>query len=175
VFRVRALYYTKTLITNECTKSFFICCNTLLHGSTLLVHLQGELSVVITLRLHYTVERECAVDCVLRCFWRREFSVVSACTLPDDDPAGSKHVGVCYNRWKKLFVHSLVISVFCNCKMLLRELGSDGRFGTEVVWKLKWKDTLAQRAWQFYRPTLHRLSRLYVTSNKPCPPACPCY
>jgi hypothetical protein len=70
----------KTLITNKCTKSFFIYCNTLLHVLTLLGHLQGELSVVVTLRLHYTVEWECAVDCVLRCFWRRELSAVSACT-----------------------------------------------------------------------------------------------
>jgi hypothetical protein len=62
-------------------ESFFINCNTLLHVSTLLGHLQGELSVVVTVRLHYTVERECAVDCVLRCFWRRELSVVSACTM----------------------------------------------------------------------------------------------
>jgi exonuclease I len=46
-------------------KEFFINCNTLLHVSTLLGHLQGELSVVVTLRLHFTVERECAVDCVL--------------------------------------------------------------------------------------------------------------
>jgi hypothetical protein len=36
----------KTLITNKCTKGFFINCNTLLHVSTLLGHLQGELSVV---------------------------------------------------------------------------------------------------------------------------------
>jgi hypothetical protein len=69
----------KTLITNKWTTSFFINCNTLLHVSTLLGHLQGELSVVITLRLHFTVERECAVDCVLRCFWRHELSVVPAC------------------------------------------------------------------------------------------------
>jgi hypothetical protein len=35
--------------------------------------------------------------------------------LPEDDPAGSKHVGVCYNlREKKLFVHLLVINVFCS-------------------------------------------------------------
>jgi hypothetical protein len=61
----------KTLITNKCTKSFFINCNRLLHVSTLLGHLQRELSVVVTLRLHFTVERECAVHCVLRCFWSR--------------------------------------------------------------------------------------------------------
>jgi hypothetical protein len=39
----------KTLNTNECTKSFFVNYNTLLHVSTLLGHLQGETSVVITL------------------------------------------------------------------------------------------------------------------------------
>jgi hypothetical protein len=54
-------------------ESFIIVCNTLLHVWTLLGHLQGELSVVVvTLRLHFIVECECAVDCVLRCFWRRE-------------------------------------------------------------------------------------------------------
>jgi hypothetical protein len=67
VFHVRALKYTKTLITNRCTKSFFINCNTLLYVSTLLGHPQGELSLVVTLRLHFIFERECAVDCVLRC------------------------------------------------------------------------------------------------------------
>jgi hypothetical protein len=124
----------KTLIINKCTKSFFINCNTLLHVSTLLDHLQGELFVIVTLRLHFTVEWECAVDCVLRCFWRRELSAVPACRpgpqssrlqytvnstfslnckvqpycndnkkiLPEDDPAGLKHVGVCYNWWKNL-------------------------------------------------------------------------
>jgi hypothetical protein len=65
VFHVRAPYYTKTLITNKCTKSFIINRNTLLHVSTLLGHLQGELSVAVTLGLHFTVEWECAADCVL--------------------------------------------------------------------------------------------------------------
>jgi hypothetical protein len=55
-------------------ESFIINCNTLLHVSTLLGHLQGELFVTVTLRLHYIVEFECAVDCVLRRFWRRELS-----------------------------------------------------------------------------------------------------
>jgi hypothetical protein len=63
-------------------ESFIINCNTLLHVSALPGHLQGELFVTVTLGLHYTVERECAVDCVLRCFWRRELSAVSACTPP---------------------------------------------------------------------------------------------
>jgi hypothetical protein len=51
-------------------ESFIINCNTLLHVSTLLGHLQGELFVIVTLGLHFIVECECAVDCVLRCFWR---------------------------------------------------------------------------------------------------------
>jgi hypothetical protein len=46
-------------------KSFIISCNTLLHVSTLLGYLQGELFVIVTLRLHFIVEWECAVDCVL--------------------------------------------------------------------------------------------------------------
>jgi hypothetical protein len=77
----------------------------------------GRTFVVVTLRLRFIVELECAVDCVLRCFRRRELSAVRACrqytahshsaikcnlsvtitkVLPEDDPAGSKHVGVCY-------------------------------------------------------------------------------
>jgi hypothetical protein len=46
----------KTLITNKCTKSFFINCNTLLHVSTLLGHLQGEFSLTVKLGLHFTLE-----------------------------------------------------------------------------------------------------------------------
>jgi hypothetical protein len=65
-------------------KEFFTNCNALLHVSTLLGHLQGELSAVVTLRLHFTVERECAVDCVLRSFWSRELSAVPACTAHRD-------------------------------------------------------------------------------------------
>jgi hypothetical protein len=57
-------------------ESFIINRNTLLHVSTLLGHLQGERLVTVTLGLHFTVEWECAVDCVLRCFWRREISAV---------------------------------------------------------------------------------------------------
>jgi hypothetical protein len=37
-------------------ESFIINRNTLLHVSTLLGHLQGELFVVITLRLHFKVQ-----------------------------------------------------------------------------------------------------------------------
>jgi hypothetical protein len=47
---------TKTLNTNKCTKGFFITCNTLIHVSTLLGHLQGELFAVVTLWLHFIVE-----------------------------------------------------------------------------------------------------------------------
>jgi hypothetical protein len=55
----------KTLITNKCTKSFFVNYNTLLHVSTLLGHLQGETFRCRYTRLLYTVERECAVDCAV--------------------------------------------------------------------------------------------------------------
>jgi hypothetical protein len=66
VFRVRALYYTKkTSNADECTKSFFVSYNTFLHVSTLLGHLQGETFRYRYTRLHYTVMRECAVDCAL--------------------------------------------------------------------------------------------------------------
>jgi hypothetical protein len=60
-------------------ESFIINRNTLLHVSTLLGHLLGELFVIVTLRLHVIVECQCAVDCVLRCFWRHELSAVPAC------------------------------------------------------------------------------------------------
>jgi hypothetical protein len=62
----------KTLNANKCTKGFLITCNTLLHVSTLLSHLQAELSAVVTLWLHFIVEL-LIVYCVA--FWRRELSV----------------------------------------------------------------------------------------------------
>jgi hypothetical protein len=37
-------------------ESFIINRNTLVHVSTVLGHLQGELFVVVTLRLHFTAE-----------------------------------------------------------------------------------------------------------------------
>jgi hypothetical protein len=61
-------------------ESYIVNRNTLLHVSTLLGHLQGELFVTVTLGLHFIVEWECAVECVLRCFWRHELSAVPACT-----------------------------------------------------------------------------------------------
>jgi hypothetical protein len=67
MFHVHALYYTKNTNHQKMHKeSFIINRNTLLHVSTLLGHLQGELFVVVTLRLHFIVEWECAVDCVLQ-------------------------------------------------------------------------------------------------------------
>jgi hypothetical protein len=57
-------------------ESFSINRNTLLHVLTLLGHLQGERFVIVTLRLHFIVEWECAVDCVLHCFWRCELFAV---------------------------------------------------------------------------------------------------
>jgi hypothetical protein len=46
-------------------EGFIINRNTLLHVSTLLDHLQGELFVSVTSGLPFTVEWECAVDCAL--------------------------------------------------------------------------------------------------------------
>jgi hypothetical protein len=37
-------------------ESFIINCNMLLHVSTLLGHLQGEIFVIVTQGLHFTVE-----------------------------------------------------------------------------------------------------------------------
>jgi hypothetical protein len=76
---IHTKHISKTLITNKCTESFIINCKTLLHVSTLLGHLQGELLVIVTLRLQFIVEWECAVDCVPRYFLRRELSAVPAC------------------------------------------------------------------------------------------------
>jgi hypothetical protein len=54
-------------------ESFIINRNTLLHVSALRGHLQGELFVIVTLRLHFIVEWECAVDCVLEAWTLYEF------------------------------------------------------------------------------------------------------
>jgi hypothetical protein len=80
VFHVRALYYTKTLITNKCTKR--VLSSIVTHSYMFLpcwVIFRECIFVIVTLRLHFIVEWECAVDCALRCFWRREFSAVPAC------------------------------------------------------------------------------------------------
>jgi hypothetical protein len=46
----------KTLNTTNALRVFFMNCNTLLHVSTLLGHLQGEVSAVVTLWLYFIVE-----------------------------------------------------------------------------------------------------------------------
>jgi hypothetical protein len=79
VFHVRALYYTKNIKHQQMHKEIFVNYNTLLHVSTLLGHLQGETFRCHYTRLHYTVERECTVDCVLRRLWKRVRSVVPGC------------------------------------------------------------------------------------------------
>jgi hypothetical protein len=68
-----------------------------------------KLSVVVTLGC--TIQLSENVPLTVHC------AVTAQCTvngkfLREDDPAGSKHVGVCYNWRKKLFVHSLVFKVF---------------------------------------------------------------
>jgi hypothetical protein len=59
-------------------KGVFSSLVTLLHVSTLLGYLQGELSAVVTIWLRFIVEL-LIVYCVA--FWRRELCVVSACKL----------------------------------------------------------------------------------------------
>jgi hypothetical protein len=59
-------YIIQKTNTNKCTKSFFVNYNIVLHVSTLLGHPQGETFRCRYTRLHYTVERQCAVDCALR-------------------------------------------------------------------------------------------------------------
>jgi hypothetical protein len=83
---------------------FFVNYNTLLHVSALLGHLQGETFRCRYTRLHYTVKRECAVDMYLyKPTLQRVHAFINGAVydngrfLPEDDPAGSKHVGVCYN------------------------------------------------------------------------------
>jgi hypothetical protein len=44
-------------------ESFVINCNTLLHVSTLLGHLQGEFFVIVTLRLHFKRELPAVPAC----------------------------------------------------------------------------------------------------------------
>jgi hypothetical protein len=53
----RHCFYSKNTHHQQMHKeSFIINRNTLLHVSTLLGHLQGELFVIVTLRLYFTVE-----------------------------------------------------------------------------------------------------------------------
>jgi hypothetical protein len=80
VFHVRVLYYTKTLITNKCTMR--VLSSVVTHSYMFRpcwVIFRENFSVIFTLSLHCIPEWECTVDCVLRCFWRRELSAVPAC------------------------------------------------------------------------------------------------
>jgi hypothetical protein len=99
----------KTLNTNECRKSFFVNYNTLLHVSTPLGHLQGE---TLPWRCTAPVNGAVPVNSTLSLNCIVQPSVTKGRFLPEDDPAGLKHVGVCYNWRKNLFVHSLVFKVF---------------------------------------------------------------
>jgi hypothetical protein len=79
-------------------ESFIINRNTLLHISTLLGHLQRELFVTVTLRLHFTVELRCTQSTAhSRSTLKCNLSVTVKKVRPEADPAGSKHVGVCYD------------------------------------------------------------------------------
>jgi hypothetical protein len=75
-------------------ESFIINRNTILHVSTLLGHLQGE-----TFRYRYTPPK--TTQYTVNSTFSLNCKVQSQCNgietfLPEDDPAGSKHVGVCY-------------------------------------------------------------------------------
>jgi hypothetical protein len=66
VFHVRAVYYTKTLITNKCTKR--VLSSIITHSYMFRpcwVIFRENFFVIVTLRLHFTVEWECGVGCVL--------------------------------------------------------------------------------------------------------------
>jgi hypothetical protein len=66
VFHVRALYHTKTLITNKCTK--LVLSSIVAHSYMFRpcwVIFRENFFVIVTLRVHFMVEWECAVDCVL--------------------------------------------------------------------------------------------------------------
>jgi hypothetical protein len=73
VFHVRLLYYTKTLITNKCTRRGLssIVTHSYMFRPCWVIFRENFL-VIVTLRSHFIVEWKCAVDCVLLCFWRRE-------------------------------------------------------------------------------------------------------
>jgi hypothetical protein len=104
--------YTKTLLTNKCTKR--VLSSIVTHSYMFRpcwVIFRENFFVIVTLRLHFIVERECAVDCVLRCFWRRELTAVLACTAVS--PRLQKQRSTQSTAYDKtLFVHFLVISVF---------------------------------------------------------------
>jgi hypothetical protein len=79
-FAYRILTYcTKTLITNKCTKRVLSSIVTHSYMFRLCwVIFKENFFVIVTLRLHFMVEWGRAVDCVLRCFWRRELFAVPA-------------------------------------------------------------------------------------------------
>jgi hypothetical protein len=59
-------------------ESFIINRNTFLHVSTLLDHLQGDLFVIVTLRLQLDE------NVLLTVYWRRELSAVRGCSAGRD-------------------------------------------------------------------------------------------
>jgi hypothetical protein len=127
---------TKTLITKKCTKRVLssIATHSYMFRPCWVIF-REKLFVTITLGLHFTVEWECAVDCVLctggvNCLqsgprpgkpepqrvhasstqytvnstFSLNYKVQPYCNdnkkvLPEDDPAGSKHLEVCFDWW----------------------------------------------------------------------------
>jgi hypothetical protein len=129
VFHVCALYYTKTLITNKCTRR--VLSSIVTHSYMFRpcwVIFRENLFVIVTPRLHLKLSENMllTVYCVVfggvnslrsgpaeftppvhstqstahsHSTVKCNFSVITTENLPEDDPAGSKHVGVCYDWW----------------------------------------------------------------------------
>jgi hypothetical protein len=108
VFHVRALYYTTTLVTNKCTKSFIINCNTLLHVSTLWSRLASRDRSEFTppKTTLYTVSSTFSLN----------YKVQPSVTITKSSPwRWPSRVETCRSMFQlliKLFVHLLVTSVF---------------------------------------------------------------
>jgi hypothetical protein len=109
VFRVRALYHTKALITNKCTKR--VLSSIVTHSYMFRpcwVIFREKLFVTVTLGLHFTVAWECAFDCVLRCFWTRELSAVPAWLLHVSTLLGHLQGELFCYRYTKVALYSWV-------------------------------------------------------------------
>jgi hypothetical protein len=125
------VHFTKTLITNKCRKRVLssIVAHSYMFRPCWIIF-RENFFVIVTLRLHFIVEWECAVDCVLRCFWRRELSAVPAlgpAVIEFRSLGGEETGGIsfgawrCYcqtgNTWK--FVSCVIMTVWTCIKRVL--------------------------------------------------------
>jgi hypothetical protein len=79
-------------------EGFIINRNTLVHVSTLLGHLQGDVVQAGTaessrLQKQRSTQSTAHSHSTIKC----NLNVMITKVLPEDDPVGSKHVGVCYD------------------------------------------------------------------------------